>query len=207
MNNHRNTGDTETRLCSSPIGVSRTRLRTFSKGRISKEIPPGPAVTRYFEVPARHRSRSGEAGGCASVPLGVSRHFVKPQNIASPPTQTVDATLPPASRAYGPEGEKGRGLAMKQRSSFTGANIESSFHEQSSTIPSRPAGSVLKPLNHFTDHSLQFFHGYLFHNRLANALKQHEIYVLPFPLFILSHRVKQSLPIKLNSGGKLEFLE
>jgi hypothetical protein len=43
--------------------------------------------------------------------------------------------LPPASRAYGPEGEMGRGLEIKERSSLTIANIESSFHEQSLTLP------------------------------------------------------------------------
>ncbi len=65
-------------------------------------------MIQFFEVPARHRSRSAEAGGCAPESLGVSRQFVKPQNIGSPPPQTVDAALPPAGRAYGPEGEKGR---------------------------------------------------------------------------------------------------
>jgi hypothetical protein len=63
-----------------PLGASRTRLRPFSQNRISKEIPPGTAVTPYFEV-------------CTSVPLGVSRHFVKPQNMGSPPSHTVDAAL------------------------------------------------------------------------------------------------------------------
>jgi hypothetical protein len=69
------------------------------------------------------------------MPLGVSRHLVKPQNMGSPPTHIIDAALPPASRAYGPEGEMGRGLGLKERSSLTIANIESSFHEQSLTIP------------------------------------------------------------------------
>jgi len=31
----------------------------------------------------------------------------------------IDMALPPASRAYGPEGEKGRGLTRAQTSSFT----------------------------------------------------------------------------------------
>jgi hypothetical protein len=35
---------------------------------------------------------------------------------------------------------------MKEHSSFTGANIESSFHEQSLTTASRPAGWFLKIL-------------------------------------------------------------
>ncbi len=78
------------------------RLWPFSKGRISKKIPPHLAVPPYFEVPARHRSRSGEAGGCASEHLGVSPLFVKPQDMGAPPSHTVDADLPPASRAYGP---------------------------------------------------------------------------------------------------------
>jgi hypothetical protein len=55
--------------------------------------------------------------------------------MGSPPTHTIDAALPPASRAYGPEGEMGRGLRIKKHCSFTIANIESSFHEQSLTIP------------------------------------------------------------------------
>jgi hypothetical protein len=69
-----------TRLRSSPLGAKGTRLRPFSQGRISKKVPPGRAVTPYFEV-------------CARVPLGVSRHFVKPQNMGSPPSNTVDAAL------------------------------------------------------------------------------------------------------------------
>jgi hypothetical protein len=67
-------------LCSSPLGASRTRLRPFSQGRISKKIPPGPPATPYLEV-------------YAPGPLGVSRHLVKPQNMGSPPTHTVDAAL------------------------------------------------------------------------------------------------------------------
>jgi hypothetical protein len=62
------------------LGASRTGLRPFSQGRISKKIPPAPTVTPYFEV-------------CARMPLGVSRHFVKPQNMGSPPTHTIDAAL------------------------------------------------------------------------------------------------------------------
>ena len=101
-------------LCSSPLGASRTRLRPFSQGRISKKIPPGPAVTLYFEVPARHRPALGrgsdEAGGCAPVPLGVSHCFVKLQNMGSPPTHAIDMALPtarlPARRAY--SSERGR---------------------------------------------------------------------------------------------------
>ena len=81
------------------IWAMRMRLRPFSKGRISKEIPPGPAMTPYFEV-------------YASVPLAISLHFLNPQNMGSPPTHTVDAALPPASRAYGLEGEMGRGLSL-----------------------------------------------------------------------------------------------
>jgi hypothetical protein len=38
----------------------------------------------------------------------------------------------------------GRGLGIKERSSLTITNIEASFHEQSLTIPSRPAGWVLE---------------------------------------------------------------
>jgi hypothetical protein len=103
-------------------------------------------VAPYFEFPARHRSRSGEAGGCAPVSLGVSHHFVKSQNMGSPPTHTIDAALPPASRAYGPEGEMGCGLGIKERSFLAIANIGSSFHEQSLTIPSYPAGWVLETI-------------------------------------------------------------
>ena len=55
--------------------------------------------------------------------------------MGSPPTHTIDAALPPASRAYGPEGEMGRGLGIKERSSPRIANIESSFHKQGLTIP------------------------------------------------------------------------
>jgi hypothetical protein len=40
-----------------PLGASRTRLGPLSQGLILKKIPQGPAVTPYFEVPARHRER------------------------------------------------------------------------------------------------------------------------------------------------------
>jgi hypothetical protein len=56
------------------------RLRLFSKGRISKEIPPDIALPQYFEV-------------CAFEPQGVSHHFVKPQNIGAAPSHTIDAAL------------------------------------------------------------------------------------------------------------------
>jgi hypothetical protein len=56
------------------------RARPFSRGRISRKIPPGSALTPYFEV-------------YTPVPLGVSRHFLKPQNMGSPPIHTVDAAL------------------------------------------------------------------------------------------------------------------
>jgi hypothetical protein len=39
--------------------------------------------------------------------------------MASPPAHTIDAALPPARRAYGPEGEMGRGLGMKGQTTFT----------------------------------------------------------------------------------------
>ena len=52
----------------------------FLKGRILKEIPPNFAVALYFEV-------------CASEPLGVSHHSVKPQNIGPPPAHTIDTAL------------------------------------------------------------------------------------------------------------------
>jgi hypothetical protein len=44
-------------------------LRPFSKGRISKKIPPGPAVTQYFEVPARHREHELAQAMQAGAPL------------------------------------------------------------------------------------------------------------------------------------------
>jgi hypothetical protein len=47
----------------------------------------------------------------------------------------IDAALPPASRAYGPEGEMGRCLGIKKCRSITMANTESSFHEESFTVP------------------------------------------------------------------------
>jgi hypothetical protein len=47
---------------------------------------------------------------------GISHHLVKPQNMGSPPTREIDAALPPASRAYGPEGEMGRNLGVKENS-------------------------------------------------------------------------------------------
>jgi hypothetical protein len=64
----------------SPIGAHRMRLRPFSKGRISKKIPPDLAVPQYCEV-------------CVPEPLGVSHHFLKPQNIGAPPPHTIDTVL------------------------------------------------------------------------------------------------------------------
>lgn len=56
------------------------RQRPFSKGRISKRIPPDFAVPQSFEV-------------CALEPMGISHHLLKPQNIGAPPTHTVDTAL------------------------------------------------------------------------------------------------------------------
>jgi hypothetical protein len=55
-------------------------LRPFLKGRISKKIPLDFAVAQYFGV-------------CVNELLGVSRHFVKPQNIGAPPSHIVDTAL------------------------------------------------------------------------------------------------------------------
>jgi hypothetical protein len=69
-------------------------------------------VTPYFEVPARHRSRSGEAGGCASAPMGVSPHFLKLQNMGSPPSHTIDAAL---RNGAWPRSEKASLLCNRER--------------------------------------------------------------------------------------------
>jgi hypothetical protein len=45
------------------------RLRPFSQGRISKKIPPGPAVNPYFEIPARHREHELAQAMQAGAPL------------------------------------------------------------------------------------------------------------------------------------------
>jgi hypothetical protein len=57
---------------------SATSLRTPKESMGVKN--PGPAVAPYFEV-------------CAPVSLGVSPHFVKSQNMGSPPIHTIDAAL------------------------------------------------------------------------------------------------------------------
>jgi hypothetical protein len=62
------------------IWLSRMRLGPFSKGRISKRVPPDFAVSPYFEV-------------CVSEPLGVAHLFVEPQNMGTPPGHTIDTAL------------------------------------------------------------------------------------------------------------------
>jgi hypothetical protein len=53
------------------------RARPFSKGRISKRVPPDFAVSPYFEI-------------CVSEPLGVAHRFVKAQNMGTPPSHAID---------------------------------------------------------------------------------------------------------------------
>jgi hypothetical protein len=81
-----------------------------------KRIPADPAVPQYFAV-------------YASAPLGVSRTFVKPQNIGASPTNTVDAAL-----------RKGPWPRNQRANSFASANIELSPNLQNLTTP---AGKVM----------------------------------------------------------------
>jgi hypothetical protein len=57
------------------------RLRLFSKGRISEEIPPDLAVTQHFEVPASPERAHPRDGG------------QEPQNVGPAPPHSIDAAL------------------------------------------------------------------------------------------------------------------
>jgi hypothetical protein len=84
-------------------------------------------VAPYFEVPARRREDE----------LAQAKQAGAPVCPWESPVTWLNRKIwgPRPLRAYGPEGEMGRGLGLKERSSLTIANIESSFHEQSLTIP------------------------------------------------------------------------
>jgi hypothetical protein len=88
----------------------------------------------------------GKAGGFALAPQELTGRGYGP-------------FLPPGRRPYEPEGEMGRRLGIKKHSSFTIANIESSFHEQSLFIPSRLAGWVLETTNRVCIFSSSILYG------------------------------------------------
>jgi hypothetical protein len=97
------------------------RACPFSKGHISKKIPLGVAVTQYLGF----------------APLSLWESATRSLNLKywALPANHIDMALPPAIRAYGPEGEKGRGLTQTQPSSFTKPHREQSLFKQSLTIP------------------------------------------------------------------------
>jgi hypothetical protein len=67
----------------------------------------------------------------------------------------------------------GRGLAMKEHRLFFGANVESSFHEQSLTTTSRPAGWVLKRLKVRILNPIAFIRWFPYQNYKAQIELRH----------------------------------
>ena len=90
------------------------------KGRILKEVPPDFAVVQYFEV-------------CVCEQLGVSHHFVEPQNVGPPPPHSIDTAL---RKGPWPQTSKTRSLRLctSDYLFISSAN--------SSTAASAKAGSV-----------------------------------------------------------------